>query len=759
MKRIAIILAATLVISAPISAQVTGNTVFSPPPVPPADSGWPRIVQAKTDTFTVYQPQLDSWEGNQVVAHMAVSVLPSSSRDSIFGVVEFTARTDVDKANRTVYLEAMKITSVKFPTAPDRVPGYLAQLTTKLPARSHAIQLDKLETALQVIGGTRQMTKYALANAPPAIVFSSVPAVLVPIDGPPVWRAVKGTKLTRVINTAPVVVKSSETKMIYLHVFDGWMQSADTAGPWTVTKSAPIETVNDLNYVLRALVDSGDADPLSGAPSTPYSQVPLPSLLKPPVPKVIIATTTTELIVTDSAPKWAPIAGVPLRYIKNTSGRILQDTTDGKVYILLSGRWFTSKALAGPWTYVKGADLPKAFAQIPDSSAMENVRAAIPGTPQAEEARIENSIPQTETLSRTTTKADSVEIDGPAKVLPLELTGLQYVSNASRPLIEVTPTSWYLCENGVWFTGPSMYGPWAVATTVPDAIYSIPPSSPLHYVTYVKVYDSSADSVWLGYTPGYTGVILDDENVAVYGTGYGYTPWIGNDWYAPPFTYGYGANIGWTPWYGWRYGAGYGYAWGWGGYGLGSYRGVGRWGVGDWGSMTGSVYDRWDVGGRAKLYGGVDPRMGNPWGDRFSMSFNSRTGWAVAGQYGATGNVFTGVYADGLYAAGIYGGYGAYAGGYYGYGAYGDYAARWAYRNNVYGDRNGNVFRRDGYGSWSGNGVRGWGGVDAGRAAALNRWDGGRGMGETRAGGFNNAGGARARSGGGARRGGGGRRR
>ncbi len=758
MRRFAIILAAALAAASPITAQVEGRTVFSPPPVPPADSGWPRIVPTGADTFTVYQPQLESWEGNQLAARMAVSVLPSGTRDSVFGVVEFSARTEVDKANRTVFLEAMKLTSVKFPFSPDRETAYRAELASKLPAKSHAIMLDRLEAELQVLGNTRQMTEYAVSNKPPTIIFSSVPAVLVPIDGPPVWKPVKGTDLMRVINTSPVVVKSAQTKLLYLHVFDGWLQAADSTGPWTVTKSAPKETVNDLNYVLRALVDSGDADPLSGAPSDPYSRAPLPSLLTPPVPKVIVATTTTELIVTDGAPKWAPVGGVPLSYVKNTSGRILQDSADHKIYILLAGRWFTSMSLDGPWTFVKGADLPKAFAQIPDSSAMENVRAAIPGTPQAEEARIENSIPQTKTLGRDSTKLAAITIDGPAKILPLELTGLQYVSNASRPLIEVTPTSWYAVDNGVWFTAAAMTGPWSVATAVPSAIYTIPPSSPLHYVTYVKVYESTADSVWVGYLPGYTGVILDDENVPVYGTGYRYAAWIGNDWYAPPFTYGYGANIGWTPWYGWRYGAGFGYAWGWGGYGLGSYRGVGRWGMGDWGAMTGSVYDRWNGVARPRLYGGFDPAFGNPWGDRFSMAFNSRTGWAAGGQYGAVGNVFTGIYADGYYGAAIYGGYAAYGGAYYNYGRYGDYAARYAFRDNVYGDRNGNVYRRDGYGSWSGNGVRGWGGVDAGRAAELNRWDGGRGVGEARAGGFTNAGGARARSGG-ARGGGGGRRR
>jgi hypothetical protein len=773
-------LAFALTLAASLAAQVPGGrTVFSAPPPPPADSGWPRVVPSGEDTFTVYQPQLESWEGNQLQGRFAISVLAPGGRDSAFGVATFSARTSVDKPNRTVYLENITFTSVKFPTQPDRAALYRSEMQTHLPMRSRAIMLDRLEADLQTLGGTRKTAAYALANDAPAIVFSPVPALLVSIDGEPVWRPVKGTDLSRVINTSPVLVKSTQTKAIYLHVFDGWLTATSVAGPWTVARGGvvPVETVNDLNLVLRTLVDSGDADPLSGAPSDPYTRTPAPSLLTAPVPKPLFATKPTELIVTTGAPEWATIPGVPLKFVKNTSGRILQDTTDRKIYILLAGRWFTASSLDGPWQYVKGSSLPPSFAQIPDTSSMENVRAAVPGTPQAEEARIENTIPQTYTISRKTAKMSAFTTDGAPKILPVELTGMQYVANASRPVIEVTDGDWYACENGVWFTGASISGPWVVATKVPDVIYTIPPSSPLHYVTYVRVYDSDADSVWVGYTPGYTGVVVNDENVVVYGTGYPYQPWIGNEWYAPPFTYGFGANVGWTPWYGWRYGAGYGYAWGWGGYGLGSYRGVGRFGVGDWGAMTGSVYDRWHPVASARLYGGVDPVMGNPWADRFSMSFNSRTGWAAAGQYGATENVFSGVYADGGYYAGIYGAYGAYGTypGYYPGAAAAAYCAdtrgpcranlrqldRQFDRNNVYGDRDGTVFRRNDVGSWNAYGNRGWssGGIDAGRAAAFNRMDGARSMGNVRAGGYNNAGGPAVRSGGGARRGGGGRRR
>ena len=37
---------------------------------------------------------------------------------------------------------------------------------------------------------------------------------------------------------------------------------------------------------------------------------------------------------------------------------------------------------------------------------------------------------------------------------------------------------YYVCYQGAWFVGASPTGPWALAESVPPAIYTIPPSSP-----------------------------------------------------------------------------------------------------------------------------------------------------------------------------------------------------------------------------------------------------------------------------------------
>jgi len=54
------------------------GTVAAPPgsvtPAPPAPDPWPRQVQLSHAVLTVYQPQVDSWQGNQLAFRAVVAV-------------------------------------------------------------------------------------------------------------------------------------------------------------------------------------------------------------------------------------------------------------------------------------------------------------------------------------------------------------------------------------------------------------------------------------------------------------------------------------------------------------------------------------------------------------------------------------------------------------------------------------------------------------------------------------------------------------
>jgi hypothetical protein len=107
---------------------------------------------------------------------------------------------------------------------------------------------------------------------------------------------------------------------------------------------------------------------------------------------------------------------------------------------------------------------------------------------------------------------------------------------------------------GVWFTSAQVTGPWIIAPSVPTVIYTIPPTSPLYYVTYVRINEATPQYVYVGYTPGYFGTVISPYGTVVYGTGYAYSPWIGTVWYPPPHTYGIAAAPVYNPWVGFTFG-------------------------------------------------------------------------------------------------------------------------------------------------------------------------------------------------------------
>ncbi|MBV6826643.1 autotransporter [Pseudomonas sp. PD9R] len=641
----------------------------------PETPSWPQVLTSGDTKLTIYQPQIDSWDGYTLLARAAVEATGADG-NSTYGIVQSSAHTLVDKVTRWVALDQYTIIKADFPASAANADSWVETMKKDAANRKKTISLDQLEAAVGVIAAEQQSKGEPIENTPPTIITSDVPALLVYIDGEPAYRPVEGTSLQRVINTRPLLLKDAQGKH-YLHVFDGWMVADELNGQYAPLPSPSAE----LEKAKKAAIQSRQVDLLTGQSD---SKDKIPTLAKPPIPHIHIATSPTELIVTDGAPQWQPIQGTKLLYVTNTTGHIFKEIGDQDSYVLISGRWFRASDMQGPWTFAPADKLPADFADIPDDSAKENVKASVAGTPQAKEAAIAATIPQTSAVKKSQLKMTAPQFDGQPQFKAINGTPLQYVVNTATPIIMVDANSWYAVENGIWFVAPSVQGPWAVATSVPAVIYSIPPSSPMHYITYVKVYSANGDTVVVGYTPGYQGSTIDpNSGVVVYGTGYPYTPWVGSAWYGPPVTYGFGVAIRYTPWTGWTFGFGFGWSWGgstvamgwgwgaypwwgnygwgyawgprlypapipWGGAAYGYHGGAVAWGPGGWAGTTGNIYRQWGDRASVSRHGaGYNAWTGNRWAGQVGASYNSRTGVSAAGQRGAVHNVYTGNYAAG----------------------------------------------------------------------------------------------------------------
>jgi hypothetical protein len=596
----------------------------------------------------VYQPEIEKWDGFNFQARFAVSIQGANQTAPAFGVIWLTANSNVDKDQGIVTLTNMKITQAKFPTEPDNAKKFTDYLSTQIPTQSLPIPLAQINNKFLLGQSLKKVAAQPVKDTPPRIIFSDEPALLVLVQGDPVTRPLAGTDYKRVFNTNALIVQNAvNTGPYYLRALNYWYKSDTLEGPWAVDPDAQTQ----LAPVLQA------------ASAIPQINLMNPTEGKnPPPPDLYVSTVPAELLQSDGPPSFVPIPDTQLLEIKNSDNAIILNIGDQHYYALISGRWFSSTALSGqPWNFVASNALPPDFAKIPPDSDKGNVLVSVAGTPEAQEAVIANSIPQTATVNRQAAQL-TVDYDNNApQFAPITGTPLQYAVNTPTPVIEVSPTSFYAVSNGVWFNANSPAGPWAVATFVPTVIYTIPVSSPVHYVTYVQVYGYTDSVVYVGYTPGYYGTVVSPGGVVVYGTGYTYVPYVGTTVYvAPPPTYGYGAGFAAGGATGFLFGFAAGVA-------------LDCWLAPHWGCTYGNTYNTtvnynncynsWGAHAvsTGPVYGyhgtgyaaaGYNPYNGNWAAASKSASYNPYTGTYSAQRSAAGGNAYTGNYAAGQQKAG-----------------------------------------------------------------------------------------------------------
>src|SRR6266516_602622 len=716
---------ATLGISYACQSQpssVTAGTNASAQPISASgqELSWPRQFEDNGIKVSIFKPQIEKWEGTDFETRSAVAVTPPGSNAPIYGGFWMKARADVDKAARIVTLNDIVVTRANFPSAPNLQSNYHALIRKHAPLASKMIALDHLEAEYAISEAVKKARAVPVKNDPPRIIYSTTRGLLVLVDGPPVFRPIPGLSVERGINTRALILKFGDH--VYLYASDHWYESDSIDGIWNLATNPPAA----LEPARQAEIASQNVDlmpPGTNAVTT--------------TPTIYLSTIPAELIQTEGPANLVPIEGTDLMQVQNSDNALLLCDSDQHYYVLLSGRWFKSSTIVGTWEFVPYKQLPSDFAKIPPTHPKANVLVSVPGTPQANEAVIANSIPQTATVQRHEAKLD-VTYDGAPAFKPITGTSLQYAVNTPAPVIEVDTHSFYSVENGVWFVAGSPNGPWEVATNVPPVIYSIPASSPLHYVTYAQVYGSTPDDVYVGYTPGYLGTEVCPDNVVVYGTGYYYPPYIGSDWVGWPCIDGFGAGFAdnWGIGFGFGFGAGewlgtWWHPW-WGPY---------RWGWRhhfDYGHVSlnhVNIYHHWGPGVAHAEHGyGFNAWNGREWSHNWSGHFNPYSSHAFdhngIEHYGAYHGNFHAHVPEAPLAPRGFEPPNSIA-----HVAPAPAAPRPFTPQNLYGGRDGSVYRQNPSGSWERNSGPAWHPAPAVPREELQLHAVGRAMGEQR---FNN---------------------
>ncbi len=511
---------------------------------------WPQEVTADEGTIVVYQPQPESLEGNTLAGRAAMSLELKGADEPIFGAFWFEAKITTDVDAGTALIRDVKVTQVRWPESKDAgEQRFTAVVESSIPGNGFEISLERLSASLET-ANIERMSLENLNNDPPQIIFREELAVLLLYDGEPRYSEVENSDYERVLNAPMLVVRKRRGNDYWLSSGKFWYEASDPMGPWTLTGSPPSD--------LKRMLPEPDTD--EPQPDSP--------------PAIVTANTPTELIVTQGKPEWEALAGGELLYVSNTESPWLRDLGANNMYLLLAGRWYRSKSQDGPWTFVPADELPSSFRNIPPASDIGGLRTSVAGTDEAEDAVLDQHIPQTAAIERSDASL-TVEYDGTPKFDDIPGTSVAYAVNTGAQVLKIG-NRYYAVDEAVWFTSSSATGPWVVADSIPQAeIDKIPPSSPVYNTTHVHIYESTPDIVYVGYTPGYMWS-FPYYGVPVYGTGYHYRPYYGRWYYPRPPTWGF--NVGYNPWTGWNYGMSwsngffsFNMSWG-GGYGGSYYR-------------------------------------------------------------------------------------------------------------------------------------------------------------------------------------------
>ena len=169
---------------------------------------------------------------------------------------------------------------------------------------------------------------------PPVIFYSTSPAVLVNLDGDPIWSPIKDNDLRFAVNTNWDLFEHGPTKTFFLRHDQSWLSAADVKGPWKPAGKLP-----------------GSFAKLPADDNWKDVKAALPGRTLPSAPKVFVSTTPAELILLRGAPNYLLVTGTRLLWVTNTESDVFRLGKAGPVYFLVSGRWFTAPDFDGPWTF------------------------------------------------------------------------------------------------------------------------------------------------------------------------------------------------------------------------------------------------------------------------------------------------------------------------------------------------------------------------------------------------------------------------
>jgi hypothetical protein len=468
-----------------------------------APTAWPVSLSGEAASFVVHEPLVEQLDDGVMKARALVLARNADAQEPVAGSLLLRAIAEPDETKRLVALIDVQVLEASFPVAPERLEAWQEFLRASLPDAARTLPLAKFEAERATLQA-RQRAGASGAAPAPRVIVSERPAVLVYIDGDPRYVPLRGTTLMGVVNTRVLLLKDDSGTQ-YLHLYDGWVSAPSLNGPWQVAQPPPAAVT--LEQTARAMPS---VDLLRGKLD---DQGRGPALTNAQLPQIIVSTQPAALIVLNGPPRFARIGRSALQYATNTTAHVLRNVATDSYYVRVRDEWLESKSLNGPWSPAPSGALKASFSAIPDDHPKHGLRAWL------------DHAQHTVVAADASTATLSMTLSGDPVLQPIRGSDLNYVANASVPIIEVDVDNWYATQGGVWFHSNRVTGPWVVTRYIPPEIYAIPRSSPIYHAIQSRALASSSEVTYFGYPtngslPPQGGAIgIEDQ-----GADYMYTP-------------------------------------------------------------------------------------------------------------------------------------------------------------------------------------------------------------------------------------------
>ncbi len=115
----------------------------------PPELNWPKVINTPEATITIYQPQLESFEGNRLTSRFATSLQSSEREEPVFGAVWVEAGMETQRDERMVRLISIETVRSRFPNAkPEEEKWFADVLKKEIPSWDISLSIDQIVAGL-----------------------------------------------------------------------------------------------------------------------------------------------------------------------------------------------------------------------------------------------------------------------------------------------------------------------------------------------------------------------------------------------------------------------------------------------------------------------------------------------------------------------------------------------------------------------------------------------------------------------------------